>query len=83
MQLSFAGEEYTIVYNGEIYNTAEVRHALEKEGHCFEGYSDTEVVLHAYAQFGSGASGCSTASSPLRCGSRGGSGCFWRGIALA
>ena len=35
MQLSFAGEEYTIVYNGEIYNTAEVRHALEKEGHCF------------------------------------------------
>ena len=52
MQLSFAGEEYTIVYNGEIYNTAEVRHALEKEGHCFEGYSDTEVVLHAYAQFG-------------------------------
>ena len=47
------GEEYfEIVYNGELYNTDAVRHELEKLGHVFEGHSDTEVVLHSYAQWG-------------------------------
>lgn len=53
MTLHFAGEEYTIVYNGELYNTVELRTALEKLGHVFAGRSDTEVLLHAYAQWGS------------------------------
>lgn len=52
MTLSFAGETYVIVYNGEIYNTEQLRSLLEKSGHCFQGHSDTEVVLHAYAEFG-------------------------------
>lgn len=51
MHLSFGGEEYTIVYNGELYNTEEIRSELKKLGHAFIGYSDTEVVLHAYAQW--------------------------------
>ncbi|MBD8990683.1 MAG: asparagine synthase (glutamine-hydrolyzing) [Clostridiales bacterium] len=52
MHLTWAGEKYTIVYNGELYNTEEIRKELEEAGHTFLGYSDTEVVLHAYAQFG-------------------------------
>ena len=52
MQLFWAGEHYTIVYNGELYNTLEIRQKLERAGHSFEGHSDTEVVLHAYAQWG-------------------------------
>ena len=54
MRLSWAGERYTVVYNGELYNTEEIRSELERAGHTFSGYSDTEVVLHAYAQFGEG-----------------------------
>ena len=52
MELSFGGEDYILVYNGELYNTEEVRRELEQKGHTFEGHSDTEVVLHAYAQWG-------------------------------
>ena len=53
MSLFYEGEEYTIVYNGELYNTAEIRRELEKEGHIFRGHSDTEVLLHGYARWGS------------------------------
>ncbi len=52
MTLDWAGETYTLVYNGELYNTPEVRRELERLGHAFLGHSDTEVVLHAYAQWG-------------------------------
>ena len=52
MTLEYGQEEYTLVYNGELYNTLEIRRALEGEGHHFLGHSDTEVVLHAYAQWG-------------------------------
>lgn len=52
MALNFGGETYVIVYNGEIYNTEEVRRMLLQSGHSFLGHSDTEVVLHAYAEFG-------------------------------
>ncbi len=51
MCLSWAGEEYVITYNGELYNTEELRQELIKEGHEFLTHSDTEVVLHAYAQW--------------------------------
>lgn len=51
MQLIWGGEKYTIVYNGELYNTEEIRVMLLKLGHRFIGHSDTEVVLHAYAQW--------------------------------
>ena len=54
MSLSWGSERYTIVYNGELYNTADLRAVLEKAGHQFQGHSDTEVLLHAYAAFGEG-----------------------------
>ena len=52
MELSMNGEEYVLVYNGELYNTQEIREMLTQMGHNFRGHSDTEVVLHAYAEFG-------------------------------
>ena len=52
MQLQWGAERYILVYNGELYNTAELRWELERSGHHFLGHSDTEVVLHAYAQWG-------------------------------
>ena len=54
MKLCCAGECYSIVYNGELYNTDEVRRELTALGHSFQGHSDTEVVLHAYAQWKDG-----------------------------
>ena len=54
MLLTWSGETYVISYNGELYNTEQLRQMLMQAGHCFTGYSDTEVVLHAYAQWGSG-----------------------------
>lgn len=52
MRLEHGGELFTITYNGELYNTASVRQELQKLGHHFSGHSDTEVMLHAYAQWG-------------------------------
>lgn len=52
MCLSWAGERYTLVYNGELYNTEELRVELKSLGHSFLGHSDTEVVLHSFAQWG-------------------------------
>ena len=52
MSLSWQGEEISIVYNGELYNTDEIRHQLIRLGHMFHTHSDTEVLLHAYAQWG-------------------------------
>ena len=54
MTYRFQNEEYTIVYNGELYNTDELRLELLKLGHCLESHSDTEVLLHGYAQWGRG-----------------------------
>jgi len=54
MTVSFGQEEYTIIYNGELYNTDELRRELLKQGHSFESHSDTEVLLHGYAQWGRG-----------------------------
>ena len=52
MILDWAGERYVLVYNGELYNTEEIRRDLENEGHRFQTHSDTEVILHAYGQYG-------------------------------
>ena len=54
MHLNWHGETYTIVYNGELYNTDEIKRVLTNLGHTFRGHSDTEVVLHAYAQWAEG-----------------------------
>lgn len=52
MELLCGGEHYCITYNGELYNTEQLRKKLEKLGHAFATHSDTEVVLHSYAQWG-------------------------------
>ena len=44
--------EFTIVFNGEIYNFAEIKTELEKLGHSFRAESDTEMILHAYGEWG-------------------------------
>jgi asparagine synthase (glutamine-hydrolysing) len=41
-----------IVFNGEIYNFVEMRQDLEAAGHRFTTRSDTEVIVHAYEQWG-------------------------------
>ncbi|HEY3738481.1 MAG TPA: asparagine synthase (glutamine-hydrolyzing), partial [Bryobacteraceae bacterium] len=40
-----------IVYNGEVYNHAEIRRELEQRGHRFESRCDTEVVLKAFLEW--------------------------------
>ena len=40
-----------IIYNGELYNTPELRTELMSRGHEFIGHSDTEVLLHAYLEW--------------------------------
>jgi asparagine synthase (glutamine-hydrolysing) len=49
-----ANEDGTIwtVFNGEIYNFAEVRRKLESHGHVFRTNTDTEVIVHGYEQWG-------------------------------
>jgi asparagine synthase (glutamine-hydrolysing) len=41
-----------IVFNGEIYNFREIKPELENRGHSFRSKSDTEVILHAYEEWG-------------------------------
>ncbi|GJQ37248.1 MAG: asparagine synthetase B [Anaerolineaceae bacterium] len=43
---------YALIFNGELYNFQELRVELESKGHQFHSRSDSEVVLHAYAEWG-------------------------------
>ncbi len=47
-----AGGELCIVFNGEIYNFADLRNELAAKGHVFRTKSDTEVILAAYREWG-------------------------------
>lgn len=46
------GQDYVLVYNGELYNTEELRRELTGRGYTFDSYSDTEVLLTAYICWG-------------------------------
>lgn len=52
MSCTLGGNEYAIVYNGEIYNTDTLRPPLEKAGYHFQTSSDTEIILYAYIHYG-------------------------------
>jgi asparagine synthase (glutamine-hydrolysing) len=41
-----------IIFNGEIFNHAALRPALEQAGHRYASHSDTETILHAYEEYG-------------------------------
>ncbi|KUP09046.1 asparagine synthase [Bacillus coahuilensis m2-6] len=45
------GKTFTICYNGELYNTEDLRKELLIKGYSFEGHSDTEVLLTAYIEW--------------------------------
>ncbi|MEQ2464484.1 asparagine synthase (glutamine-hydrolyzing) [Niallia hominis] len=46
------GFHYTICYNGELYNTEDIRKELLIKGYSFQGHSDTEVLLTSYIEWG-------------------------------
>jgi asparagine synthase (glutamine-hydrolysing) len=50
--MSNEDETCWITFNGEIYNHRSLRPLLEAKGHRFRTNSDTEVILHAYEEFG-------------------------------
>lgn len=53
MTRRLGGRVYTVTYNGELYNTLELRQELEDRGHTFlSRNSDTEVLLVAYMEWG-------------------------------
>ncbi len=52
MTVAVGPRSYTLVYNGELYNTDEIRAELTALGQTFVGWSDTEVVLKSFLQWG-------------------------------
>lgn len=51
MSKTKGSNKYTIVYNGELYNTEELRNELVNRGYSFQSHSDTEVLLTAYIEW--------------------------------
>ena len=45
-------ETIWLTFNGEIYNFGEIREDLIKAGHSFKSHTDSEVIIHAYEQYG-------------------------------
>lgn len=44
-------QNYVIIYNGEVYNSSEIKNNLTKLGYTFDTYSDAEVILKAYLKY--------------------------------
>lgn len=51
MSCKFEDNTYTIVYNGQLYNSENLRNELLEHGFSFNGHSDTEVLLKSYIYF--------------------------------
>ena len=52
MRFNVLGTDYVIIYNGQLYNTDELRETLKKNGFVFKGHSDTEVLLKSFIHYG-------------------------------
>lgn len=52
MPMANENERWWITYNGEVYNFTELREELIRCGHAFRSRTDTEVVLHAFEEWG-------------------------------
>jgi len=52
MPMSNEDDSVWITYNGEVYNFRELRSQLEERGHRFRSHTDTEVIVHAYEEWG-------------------------------
>ncbi len=52
MTKSLADKDFTIAYNGELYNTEDIRKELLQRGHRFKSHSDTEVLLTSFIEWG-------------------------------
>lgn len=52
MTADYCGRRYTVIYNGELYNTTELKADLTAKGAHFETRCDTEVLLWAYIMYG-------------------------------
>lgn len=52
MVKKYGKQTLVLVYNGELYNTEELRSTLKSLGHVFSSHSDTEVLLEAFAEWG-------------------------------
>ena len=52
MTKTYNENTYTICYNGQIYNTNEIKKELMDNGFSFNGYSDTEVILNGFIYYG-------------------------------
>ena len=52
MKESYSFGDFVISYNGQIYNTKEIKKDLENNGFSFSTHSDTEVLLKAYIHYG-------------------------------
>jgi asparagine synthase (glutamine-hydrolysing) len=50
--LTNENQDVWVVYNGEIYNHADLRAELEAKGHRYRTYSDTETIVHLYEEYG-------------------------------
>ena len=51
MSFKYEGNTYVIVYNGQIYNTKELKETLKQNNITLESYSDTEILLKAYVLY--------------------------------
>lgn len=52
MTIKYNGNTYSLIYNGQLYNTEDVRQELLDNGFEFFGYSDTEVLIKSFIHFG-------------------------------
>ncbi len=52
ISLTWGNIRYHLAFSGQLYNTGELKRGLEALGHSFQGSSQQEILLHAYAQWG-------------------------------